>query len=99
MKHPKPGFKVFIKMRVKHPLTRKHRLVFTDEAGAKYKDDGSIHTALIGTMFWFFFVFTQISLRYTIWTYLLGAILLVLHRLFRYFWTDFARFDEQGNEI
>lgn len=99
MKRPKPGFRVFIKTRIKHPLKSLHKLIFTDAAGIRYKDTGSIHTALFGGVFWISFFFLQISLRFTLWAYVLGALLPILHRFLRYFWTDFAGFDRNGDEI
>lgn len=41
MKHPKPGFRAFIRTRIRHPLTGSLDLIYTDEAGIMYKGKGS----------------------------------------------------------
>jgi hypothetical protein len=97
MKRPKPGFSVYIKTRLTHPLKRNKTLVYETGKGDRFQDVGSIHTALIPMAIIFLWLICSFILNLTLIGELTILVLLILHRIFRYFWTDFETAEEDFN--
>lgn len=58
-----------------------------------------MYTSLLGIWYSCFLIATIIMLDYTIFGIALLGLFALLHRVFRYFWTDFDAVDEQGEVI
>lgn len=103
MKRLKPKFRVYYETRLRHPLKSQEDLVYITEAGERFRDVGSPHSAIILCAL---FVFIALTLGIFYWTkygflliFISGVFLLILHRVFRYFWTYFERVDAEGELI
>lgn len=94
MKYPKPGFGVFIRTRIKHPLKGSLELLFNGKDDIKYIDYGSTHTAMLTALYLLLWIPVIFHVRFTALGWAAWLLLPVLHRfLFRYFWTKFEIYE------
>lgn len=98
-KRPKPGFKNFIKTRMRHPLMSHDGLVYVGVSGERFRDAGSVQTFLLPAFMIFLLIATIITVDYTLFGLMMWILLFIMHRYLRYFWTEFLRVDEEGNII
>lgn len=99
MKQGKPEFNIFLKTRLRNYFRHTPKLVYAGEDGTFYRDSGSVYTALLGIWFMFVCIASVTLVDYTTFGFILWVLAALLHRLFRYFWTDFDIVDEQGKVI
>ncbi len=99
MKQRKPDFGTFLKTRLRNFFRYTSNVVYVDADGTLYRDSGSVYTTLLGIWYAYFLISAVILVDYTIFGIALWVLLALLHRVFRYFWTDFDAVDEQGEVI
>ncbi len=101
MKRPKPGFKTFLKTRIRHPFTVSSEILYKDDSEEKYKDVGSVVTTMLMALYLLLSIVVILNLRLTVLGWILWLALPLLHRfVLRYFWTKFeiCEYDFAANE-
>ena len=105
MRKPKPGFRMYLKTRFKRPLKLplplSYDLIYTNEAGDRFKERFSFHTAIFYITVAALVFISLIYLNATIWYYILWIFVLFIFSYLRYFWEEFDLLNEndQPNRI
>ena len=103
MRKPKPGFRMYLKARLKNPLTLllplSYELTYTSKTGDRFKERFSVHTAIFYIAVGALLYISYMYLNTTIWYFILWAVVLIIFSYIRYFWEEFDLLDENNEPI